>query len=136
MGLDNCLSIYRKRVELNNDIIEKLKHKNIFLRGYDYSGSSFRGKAYNMIIDTICNETLYSIIHPVFLGEMSVKINEFLKLVATLDVTDEIDVRDYIKDYTDSHDDHLYKITKKELISLKDLFQFCKENDVYLHPNF
>jgi hypothetical protein len=136
MGLDNCLSIYRKRVELNNDIIEKLNSKEICLRGYYHNGSSFRGKAYNMIIDTICNETLYSIIHPVFLGEMSVKINEFLKLVATLDVTDEIDVRDYIKDYTDSHDDDLYKITKKELISLRDLFKFCKENDVYLHPDF
>jgi|APGre2960657404_1045060.scaffolds.fasta_scaffold06602_2 hypothetical protein len=134
MGLDNSLSIYKKRVELNNDIIEKLKTKDIYLRGYD--GDSFRGKAYNMITDTICNESLFGILYPSTLGDMSVKITNFLNLVTTLDFTDEIDVRDYIKDYNDSHDDDLYKITKKELISLRDLFQFCEENNLYLHPDF
>lgn len=137
MGLDNLLSIYSKRIEFNADRIEEIKKKDISL--CDYDGSSFRGKVYRVIVDTICNESLYSKLDPSTLGRMAIKIDEFLNLrlfETSIVTTNEIDIRDYFKDYDDTYEDDSYKIMKKELESLRNLFQFCQENNVYLHPNY
>ena len=141
MGLDNFLSIYSKRIEFNNDMIEKIKQKDICL--CDYDGDSFRGKVYRAIVDTICNESIYSILDPSTLGKMAIQIDDLLNrhtyktsLDVNLVTTDEIDVRDYFKDYDDNYEDDSYKIMKKELESLRNLFQFCQENNVYLHPDY
>lgn len=131
MGLDNYLSIYSKRIELSEEIVEALKQKDIVLCEYNYY--SFRGKSYNAIVDVICNNILYCVLYPATLGYMAIQIDDFLKLIKT---EGEIDVRDYINDYDDTYCEDRYKITKKELESLRDLFQFCYENNLYLHDDF
>lgn len=133
MGLDNHLSIYSKRVDLPQEIVQELLEKDIQLCGFD--GYSFRGKVYRAIVETICNQSLYCVLSYISLGDMANEIEEFLEKIPN-NQTDEIDVRDYIQDYDDSYDEEDYKITKKELESLRDLFRFCEENNLYLHDDF
>jgi hypothetical protein len=137
MGLDNFVSKYSKRIKLDDAILEKTKNADICLCCYD--GCSFRGKVYVVIIDTICNESLYYLLCPQTLGVMASKLNDFIetyiegKFENTLD---DIDIRNYIEDYDDSYEDERYIITKKELYSLRDFFKICKENNLYLHSDY
>lgn len=130
MGLDNYLSMYSKRITLTDDIVETLNQKQLCLCGFD--GRSFRGKVYYVVIDTICNESLYGILCPPTLGAMARTIDAFLSAVTK----DRIDVRDYIQDYDDSHANEHYQINQPELESLRDLFQFCAQHNLYLHANY
>lgn len=132
MGLDNHLSVYSKRVKLTDAIVEQLRQHTIDLCGFD--GRSFRGKAYAVVIDIICNESLYSTLCPSTLGNMARTIEAFLGMIKTDSAC--IDVRDYFTDYDDSNAEDRYYITKDELASLKTLFEFCEQHNLYLHADF
>jgi hypothetical protein len=148
MGLDNYVSKYSKRIYIDDDIINLFKDKNFRISS---SITSFRGKIYDTVINTICDVSLYSTLNPYTLKEIEEKLTKFIDNININDVEkidenefnsiydedDEIiDVRKYFEDYNDEYSDDEYKITFERLCDLRDFFKICADNNLYIHADY
>ena len=137
MGLDCDASIYRKRIFITDEIRQKFVDEKISLC-YD-DGSSFRGKSHDIIIDSITDHSLYSFLSPYSIEKIYRELCYFIennqeKLQKDEEEKEEIDIRDYVKDYRESKNEY-YMTSLPNLIGLKNFFKICYENQLYLHPS-
>lgn len=134
MGLDNIVSKYSKRIYIDSSVRDLFDSTDIHICGYD--GTSFRGKTYAAVMETICDVSLYGLLTPYKLKEVVVKLTSFLNQIPKIETDDEIDVRKYFEDYDDTHEEYQYFITIKELCGLREFMRICAENDLYIHADF
>ena len=129
MGLDLYASIYRNRIFITPEMEAK------FNKSFGHK-STFRGTSFETVISSITGESLYYVYSAT---DMYERLNKFIienkeKIEDGYPEKEEIDIRDYIDDYTLclSGKEYTYKIYIDQLYGIRDFFKVCHENKLYV----
>ena len=153
MGLDCIVQYYDENTKnysekLPHDIAEKLEPiKNYALVGFSiteyknknenscYYYISFRGKAYNEVVQKITKQSLYNDLTPTKLQTMYLSLETMLENMTYIEEIQEIyntvsmlELNEWLEMLSD-----MYIPSPDELIGLKELFKICYKNNLRLY---
>lgn len=126
-------------ISLPKNIVELFTHIN-YIIDINNNTISFRGKAYNNIIYMLSKSqySLYQDLSSSDLANISATLNEYIEIYGTIikyiyngDWNHELLLEQWFDNMFD-----IYHPTYDELCSLREVFQICAKNNLYLYASY